>query len=237
MAAHGRHQSHEPRRATEPRHAHEPAEDWLIPRRRGPSPIYELFVLGELMVQPMYGYWLHEVVNRVLGPFHQLSWGTLYPLIRRLEQEGLATSETEPRRGLLHHGTRTQAQARRVYHITEAGRERFFALMLAPGEYSHSYPDLFAIKLTKFGFLAPEQRLLVLRHYRGYLSYLRGYWQSGCGEVSAKIEITDSERTFILPLFDYHLHTLDAEISWIDSQIARLTEQASEGDVPPTPEP
>ncbi|HEY7357495.1 MAG TPA: PadR family transcriptional regulator, partial [Ktedonobacterales bacterium] len=142
MAARGRHRSHEPYQAHEPRHAHEPAEDWHVPRRRGPNPLYELFVLGELMVQPMYGYWLHEVVNRVLGPFHQLSWGTLYPLIRRLEQEGLATSETEQKRGLFHHGTRTQAQARRVYRITEAGRERFFELMLAPGEYCHAYPDL-----------------------------------------------------------------------------------------------
>jgi DNA-binding PadR family transcriptional regulator len=185
-----------------------------------------LFVLGELMVQPMYGYWLHEVVNRVLGPFHQLSWGTLYPLIRRLEQEGLAASETEQKRGLFHHGTHTQAQARRVYRITEAGRERFFELMLAPGEYCHAYPDLFAIKLTKFGFLTPEQRLLVLRHYQGYLSYLRDYWQSGQSEVSAKTEITDSERTFILQLFDYHLRALDAEISWLDDQIARLTAEA-----------
>jgi DNA-binding PadR family transcriptional regulator len=224
MTARGRHRLHEPDQAREP------GEEWRIPRRRGHNPIYELFVLGELMVQPMYGYWLHEVVNHVLGPFHQLSWGTLYPLIRRLEQEGLATSETEQKHGLFHHGTHTQAQARRVYRITEAGRERFFDLMLAPGEYCRAYPDLFTIKLTRFGFLTPEQRLRVLRDYRGYLSHLRGYWQGGQREFSdASLEekaISESERPFILHLFDYHLHTLDAEISWIDAQIARLTEEA-----------
>jgi DNA-binding PadR family transcriptional regulator len=174
----------------------------------------------------MYGYGLHEVVNKALGPFHQLSWGTLYPLIRRLEQGGLATSETEQKHGRFFHESRTQAQARRVYRITEAGRQRFFALMLEPGEYCRACPDLFAIKLTKFGFLTPEQRLLVLQHYRGYLSHLRNYWQSGQNKVSGIPGITDSERPFILQLFDYHLHTLDAEISWLDGQIARLTEEA-----------
>jgi DNA-binding PadR family transcriptional regulator len=177
----------------------------------------------------MYGYWLHEVVNHVLGPFHQLSWGTLYPLIRRLEQGGFATSETEQKHGLFQHGTRTQAQARRVYRITEAGRARFFALMLDPGEYCNVYPDLFAIKLTRFGFLTPEQRLLVLHQYRGYLSHLRSYWQSGQSEFSdASMEkaISENELPFILQLFDHHLHTLDAEISWLDGQIASLTASA-----------
>lgn len=218
MAARGRHRPHDPYRA------HEPAEDGQTPRSRGPNPIYELFVLGELMVQPMYGYQLHEVVNKALGPFHRLSWGTLYPLIRRLEQEGLATAETEHRHGFFHHEARTQA--RRVYSITEAGRQRFFALMLEPGEYCRAYPDLFAIKLTKFGFLTPEQRLLVLQQYRGYLSYLRNHWQSGCGEIAGIVDIAESERPFILQLFDYHLHTLAAEVSWLDDQIARLSKAA-----------
>jgi len=220
MTAHGKH------RQPQSDLADMPAEDWRAPRSRGPNPLYELFVLGELMVQPMYGYTLHEVVNKALGPFHQLSWGTLYPLIRRLEQEGLATSETEQKRGHFFHEARTQAQARRVYRLTEAGRQRFFALMLAPGEYCRAYPDLFAIKLTKFGFLTPEQQLLVLQHYRGYLSYLQNYWQHGCSEVSGIPEIIERERPYILQLFDHHLHTLDAEISWLDDQIARLTQEA-----------
>jgi DNA-binding PadR family transcriptional regulator len=225
MTARGRHRSHEPHQAHEPSHAHEPDEGGQTPRSRGLNPVYELFVLGELMVQPMYGYQLHEVVNKALGPFHHLSWGTLYPLIRRLEYDRLATSHTEQKHGFFSHGTRTQGQARRVYQITEAGRERFFALMLDPGEYCRATPDLFAIKLTKFGFLTLEQRLLVLHQYRGYLSYLRRYWQSGQDEISGISDITDSERPFIVQLFDHHLHTLDAEISWIDAQIARLTEE------------
>jgi hypothetical protein len=60
--------------------------------------IYELFVLSELMVQPMSGSFLHETARRILGPFRPLSWGIISPLLRRLEQQGLVTSVIEQRR-------------------------------------------------------------------------------------------------------------------------------------------
>ena len=51
--------------------------------------IYELFVLGELMDGPHHGYKLREILSNLFGPFRQISWGMLYPLIRQLEREGL----------------------------------------------------------------------------------------------------------------------------------------------------
>src|SRR3989442_4739910 len=110
---------------------------------RQPNPVYELFVLGELMVQPLYGYLLHEIVNMILGPFHRLSWGTLYPLIRGLEQEGFITSQVQKRRaGLLQ---TERGPSRKVYALTETGQTRFLALMLDPGDYNPDYPNLFAM--------------------------------------------------------------------------------------------
>src|SRR6266478_3486365 len=51
--------------------------------------MYELFVLGELMDGPHYGYILRDILGRLLGPFRHISWGVLYPLIRHLESGGL----------------------------------------------------------------------------------------------------------------------------------------------------
>src|SRR5258708_23647525 len=69
------------------------------PLTRGMRPlIYELFVLGELLVQPMSGSFLHETARRILGPFRPLSWGIISPLLRRLEQQWLVTSVIAPRR-------------------------------------------------------------------------------------------------------------------------------------------
>ena len=141
------------------------------PLTRGMRPlIYELFVLGELMVQPMYGSFLQETARRILGPFRPLSWGIISPLIRRLQQLGLATCVIEP--PLAAETVRGRGQPRRLYAITEAGRERFLSLMLTPSEYSRDTPQEFVIKLTKFQFLTPAQRRSVLLWYRGYQDHL-----------------------------------------------------------------
>ncbi len=188
---------------------------------RQPNPMYELFVLGELMVQPLYGYLLHEIVNMILGPFHRLSWGTLYPLNRRLEQEGLIISETEKRReGFLQ---AERGPARKVYTLTETGRARFFALMLDPGDYNMDYPNLFAMKFTKFGYLTPVQRLAVLEHYRTFLLTLRDHYRTVGSQVVHNPEIMEIERPYILRLLEDRVGTLEQELTWLDSQITDTT--------------
>src|SRR5258708_18073531 len=92
------------------------------------SLIYELFVLGELMDGPHHGYQLREILSNMLGPFRQMSWGVLYPLIRQLEHEGLIVADiganTEHREG-----NASSDRQRKQYRLTETGRERFHALM------------------------------------------------------------------------------------------------------------
>ena len=186
---------------------------------RGMSPLlYELFVLGELMVQPTYGYKLHENANRILGPLRPLSWGTLYPLIRRLEQEGLTTASVEKRReGFPLAG---RGQPRRVYTLTSAGKQRFFDLMLTSAEYSRDTPELFFVKLARLQLLAPVQRISVLQWYRRYVFDLHRYYQASRQEVLSNAEIPEGERPFLVQLLDYRYHTLQAELSWLDNRIA-----------------
>lgn len=188
---------------------------------RQPNPMYELFVLGELMVQPMHGYLLHEVVNMILGPFHRLSWGTLYPLIRRLEQEGLITSQIEKRRGEFLLAER--GPSRKVYTLTEAGRARFFSLILDPGDYNPDYPNLFAMKFSKFGYLTPPQRLAILEHYRTYLLTLRDHYRTLNHQVPHDPEVREAERPYIMRFLESRVHIFEEELAWLDQQIAELT--------------
>ncbi len=189
------------------------------PLTRGMRPlIYELFVLGELMVQPMSGSFLHETARRILGPFRPLSWGIISPLLRRLEQQGLVTSVIEQRRaGLPPPG---RGQPPRSYAITQAGRERFLSLLLTPGAYSRDTPEEFVIKLTKFQFLTPAQRVTVLEWYRSYQDILRSSYQEARDYVRHNPEITDGERAWIMRSIEYRLHRAQAERSWLDQQIA-----------------
>jgi DNA-binding PadR family transcriptional regulator len=188
------------------------------PEARRSNPVYELFVLGELMSGPKYGYKLNEILNRILGPYQQLSWGTLYPLIRRLEREGLATVTVGQRQQGF--PVVERGQPRRTYAITEAGRERFFALMLHHQNFTY-HPGFFAVQLTKFEYLTPEQRLTILRHYRDSLQALRAFYQKMRPLMTRNPELHEAELPFLLQLVDYRIHMLDAELSWFDQAITQ----------------
>jgi DNA-binding PadR family transcriptional regulator len=188
------------------------------PLTRGMRPLlYELFVLGELMVQPMSGSFLHETARRILGPFRPLSWGIISPLLRRLEQQGLVRSVIEQRRAGLPAARRGQPP--RSYALTPAGRERFLSLLLTPGPYSRDTPEEFVIKLTKFQFLTPAQRVTVLQWYRSYQDLLRRSYQEARDFVRHHPEITEGERAWIMRSIEYRLHRAQAECSWLDQQI------------------
>jgi DNA-binding PadR family transcriptional regulator len=213
-------------------HASSPGEKTLTAKQepyqaRPMSPlIYELFVLGELMVQPLYGSLLHEIAQRILGPWRPLSWGILSPLMRRLEQEGLITSVVEQRQESVARSGRGQPP--RIYSITPMGQERFLTLMLIPSPYSRETREVFVIKLSKSPFLTPAQQLSVLAWYRGYLTDICSHHQSERSELLHAAYIGEKERPGILQAIDYQLHTVNADLSWLDSLMARLQETERE---------
>ena len=79
--------------------------------RRGK--LYELVVLGELIGGPHHGYLLREILGKIFGPFRQISWGALYPLIHRLEQQGLIAPQAS---NLMSQGKRGQRNLYRITH-------------------------------------------------------------------------------------------------------------------------
>lgn len=187
------------------------------------STMYELFVLGELMDGPHHGYSLREILSRMLGPFRQISWGVLYPLIRQLEQEGLIVqnedSSTASGVGA------SNSKQRKLYRITESGRNQFYALMQEQGEYTPDYPEYFIIKLNNFDHITREQQLAILWHYEGYLQTLNFYGQSGQQYVSSNPAVPDSQRPHILRTISFRMSSIQAEISWIEQEIARLEDE------------
>jgi DNA-binding PadR family transcriptional regulator len=189
--------------------------------------MYELFVLGELMDGPHHGYSLREILSRMLGPFRQISWGVLYPLIRQLEREGLIVQDEESSaEGRV--GTSNSKQ-RKSYRITESGRKRFYAQMQEQGEYSADYPEYFIIKLNNFDHIPREQQLAILWQYQGYLQDLNFYGQSAQQFVSSNPAVPAGQRPHILRTISYRMCTVQAEIAWIEQEIARLEDEPENG--------
>jgi DNA-binding PadR family transcriptional regulator len=122
---------------------------------------YELFILLQLMRGPAHGYLITKIIKDIIGPYATLSHGRLYPLLARLEQQGMIQAVSG---GSSQHGDRQS----RVYEITEPGRQRFHQLMLDTTSKLGEYRQIFAHKVSGFEFLTPAERLYLTEHYCSY---------------------------------------------------------------------
>ena len=80
-----------------------------------------------LREESSYGYELMELLEQQFG-FEQISAGSLYQTLRRMEQQGLCKSEWE---------TSEVGPARRMYSITEDGEEYLAAWAEACKQYQN----------------------------------------------------------------------------------------------------
>ncbi len=55
--------------------------------------MYEFIILSQLMHGPAHGYLIAKIINDMIGPYARISYGRLYPLLAKLEQNGLITAE------------------------------------------------------------------------------------------------------------------------------------------------
>jgi DNA-binding PadR family transcriptional regulator len=119
--------------------------------------VYELIILSLLMRGATHGYVIAGVVNDVIGPFARASNGRLYPLLAKLEEDGLIAVHEE--------ATSAGGRVSRSFSITDAGRVRFRRLMLDTSAAPREYRDLFAFKVTAFAEISGADRVAILQHY------------------------------------------------------------------------
>lgn len=165
----------------------------------------ELAILGLLKDRPMHGYQLSRELGESLGGFWRVSYGSLYPTLRRLESQGQV--ESVPGDGS------SAARRKNVYRITEKGERLFFELLQeTPGDNA-SEDSRFRVRLAFFRYLPPETRIRVLERRRAYLEDRLG-------------TITDSLRAsrekaddYTLALIEHGRAATESDIDWLQSLI------------------
>ena len=130
--------------------------------------ILEFAVLGMLGDGPLHGYELRKRLDTVLGPFRTLSFGSLYPCLRRMEERGLivqvhVTPATESNAPPL-----SGRRARVVYSLTGDGKEAFDHWVNEPGPESWE-DEGFAAHLAFFGRTEAWVRVRILEGRRSRL--------------------------------------------------------------------
>jgi DNA-binding PadR family transcriptional regulator len=193
--------------------------------------MYELVILGFLMRGPFHGYRISKIINDMIGPFARLSNGRLYPLLSKLQQEGLIAPASEPTEGALDHQHRS-------FVITAAGRERFYDLMLDTTSNPGDYTRIFWFKLPYLLQLEPADRLYLLDHYINFCQTHLFHITNEIGDLerkAAQAHIMSAEELEVTVGAMRHYRDrwqleLESVRSWRAREVAKMEELILPGD-------
>jgi len=118
----------------------------------------ELAVLGLLHESPLHGYELRKRLNLLLGWGRLLSYGSLYPALKRLLRAGWITEVTAETPGV-------SRRQRIVYQITPAGRQYFGQEITDSGPAAWE-DDNFNMRFAFFSRTDADIRLRILEGRR-----------------------------------------------------------------------
>jgi len=172
----------------------------------------ELAILGLLKERSMHGYQLSKRLTDTLGGFWRVSYGSLYPTLRRLERDGAVEkvfSEEEIGR------------RKNVYRITEKGEGLFIELLQEAGQESPE-DNRFRVRLAFFKYLAPDTRIRLLEKRRAYL-------EDRLSTIKNSLKTT-RERfdTYTLSLMLHGQDSTEQDIAWLDGLIQAERRQSKE---------
>jgi len=182
----------------------------------------ELPVLGLLKERSMHGYELRKQLGAMLGPFYQVSWGSLYPALRRLAKSGAVEKVAEPavarrttksgRKAGSREAALTSGRRRTVYRVTDVG-DRMFTQMLE--ETAAVDAEHFTLRLAFFRYLRPETRLTLLERRRAYLQEKLVQFKTNLLTYRERMD------SYALSLQNHDMATTESDIAWIEELITQ----------------
>jgi DNA-binding PadR family transcriptional regulator len=179
----------------------------------------ELAVLGLLKEGAMHGYELSKRLRFTLGPLYTVSYGSLYPCLKRLgvagmvrERAGEETPKPRRRKGTAETRTSrgTTKRARKVYEITPAGETFFFEQLELGAVYD---TDRFQTRFAFFRYLPKEMRIRLLEHRKAYL-------EEKLAEFNETLRATRERMdAYSRSLIDHGVETTKQDIRWLEGLI------------------
>jgi DNA-binding PadR family transcriptional regulator len=191
----------------------------------------ELAILGLLEDQELHGYEIRKRLRDELGLFSNISFGSLYPALSRLERAGAVEATEEaggdaggpvPMTGSLS-GERAALRARRagpargrrgrkVYRITAEGRRQFTTLLRSESGAGAEDARSFGLRLAFARYLPPQARLRLLERRRAQLAQRL---------TETRAATADGSRLdpYARSLVEHTTESTERDISWLDRLI------------------
>jgi DNA-binding PadR family transcriptional regulator len=165
----------------------------------------ELAVLGLLHESPLHGYELRKRLNLLLGWGRLLSYGSLYPALKRLLRAGWITEVAAAAPGV-------SRRQRIVYQITSAGRQ-FFGEQITDTGPAAWEDDSFNMRFAFFSRTDADVRLRILE---GRLSRLQERLDRA--QHSGRAGASGDDR-YLSELRRHSIESVEREVRWLTDLI------------------
>ena len=170
-----------------------------------------------------HGYEIRSRLRERLGVWANVSFGSIYPALARLERHGLveAVAPISPRQSPLSTGSLSGERAslrslrattglgrrgRKVYRITERGRQEFITLLGDPATLDDG--KNFSLRMALAKYLTPSRRVSLLERRRTDLVERLAEVRAG----SHNEELDDYARS----VMEHAARGVELDLAWID---------------------
>jgi DNA-binding PadR family transcriptional regulator len=188
--------------------------------------VLDIAILGLLMERDYHGYEVRTQLRDRLGIWANVSFGSIYPTLARLERRGCVEAVlSESRIGSLSTGSLSGERAslrslrtapglgrrgRKVYRITERGRQEFVTLLADPATLDDSRN--FSLRMALAKYLTPNLRVGLLERRRADLVERLAEVRAGAGN-----EQLDA---YARSVMEHAAQAVELDLAWIDSLLS-----------------
>ena len=189
--------------------------------------VLDIAILGLLMDRDHHGYEIRTQLRDRLGVWANVSFGSIYPALARLERHGCveAVMPSDARLGSLSTGSLSGERAslrsrrsspgigrrgRKVYRITDRGRQEFVTLLANPATLDDGRN--FSLRMALAKYLTPNLRVGLLERRRADL--IERLAEVRTGATNEQLD------TYARSVMEHAARGVELDLAWIDNLLS-----------------
>lgn len=168
-------------------------------------------VLGIISKRPQAGYDIKRIMRKIACHYWSESNAQIYPILKKLEQDKLVTSQLDKTSGARH---------RRIYTITKKGMEQLKEWLNEPSDPT-PYREEILLKLSLGQHLSKKQLRQLLENYKAKLEELI----KEENEIIKHIEIDHEKRPdkpYLQLIYNHVEKILETKLAWCKKLLNHL---------------
>ncbi|MEC5425114.1 PadR family transcriptional regulator [Virgibacillus sp. C22-A2] len=169
-------------------------------------------ILGILTTGCNTGYAIKQLIDQSLNHFWKISYGQIYPTLKKLVADGLATVQVIPQEG---------KPDRKEYYLTTTGKLELQKWLQQPISEIPVEKNELLLKLFFSSHQSNASTIQHLEHYRDKLSESYNTYKE-IEKMITSYPSNENDAQFWIFTLDYGIRTTLAAIEWCDATIQEI---------------